>query len=150
MDTEELHRTKRHLPHWTLKGSTYFVTFRAKQAELTIGEQRLVLEQIKEGNHRYYDLIAAVVMPDHVHIVLTPKAEYSLSNIMKGIKGVSAHKINVKRKTSGSIWQDESFDRIIRDEDELNEKIAYMFHNPLKKGLTEDPWSYHGWYYAER
>ncbi|MGB5137669.1 MAG: hypothetical protein WBP29_03965, partial [Candidatus Zixiibacteriota bacterium] len=40
----------------------------------------------------------------------------------------------------------ESYDRIIRDENELLEKINYMFENPLKRGVAEDPWNYPGWY----
>ena len=87
-----------------------------------------------------------VIMPDHIHLLLIPKEKYSLSNIMKGIKGVTARKINIIRRTSGSVWQNESFDRIIRDEDELNEKLNYMLYNPVKKNLTENPWRYHGWY----
>ena len=69
---------------------------------------------------------------------------------MNGIKGVSPHKINLKRNTSETIWQDESFDRIIRNAEELKEKINYMLNNPLKKGLTDNPMNYHGWYYNEK
>ncbi|MBZ0203591.1 MAG: hypothetical protein K8I03_11305 [Ignavibacteria bacterium] len=47
------------------------------------------------------------------------------------------------------MWQDESFDRIIRDDKELNEKLNYMFNNPVKAGITENPWDYVGWYFNE-
>jgi len=159
-DNEELKITRRHLPHWTLKGATYFVTFRTVRGELSVEEQKLVLEHIIEGNEKFYTLIAAVVMPDHAHLLLTPREEYSLSRIMKGIKGASARQVNLrrtdtnvhsaKRGTSGSIWQDESFDRIIRDQSELNEKLSYMLNNPVKRGLTESPWDYHGWYFNDK
>lgn len=74
---------------------------------------------------------------------------------MKGIKGASARKINKLRNRIGSIWQNESYDRIIRDEKELNEKLNYMFLNPQKKRLTDDPltddpWNYHGWFLNEK
>ncbi len=85
-------------------------------------------------------------MPDHSHIIIKPFPEYSLDRIMKGIKGVSARKINIQRNSKGSIWQDESFDRIIRDQKELEDKILYMFNNPIKKGFTDNTFSYHGWY----
>ncbi len=159
-DNEELKITRRHLPHWTLKGATYFVTFRTVRGELSVEEQKLVLEHIIEGNEKFYTLIAAVVMPDHAHLLLTPKEEYSLSRIMKGIKGASARQVNLRRKdtnvrstkrgTSGSIWQDESFDRIVRDQNELNEKLSYMLNNPVKRGLTESPWDYQGWYFNDK
>jgi REP element-mobilizing transposase RayT len=141
---------RRKLPHWTLGGATYFVTFRTLQRELSVDEQKIVLEHVKEGEGKFYELIAEVVMPDHTHILLSPLKGYGLSRIMKGVKGVSAHKINQLRKTKGNVWQDESYDRIIRDQKELDEKLNYMLNNPLKKGLTDDPWNYHGWYFNER
>jgi len=88
-------------------------------------------------------------MPDHVHVIFKPNDEYALKRIMNGMKGVSANKVNTCRNSKGQLWQDESFDRIIRDEDELNEKLLYMFYNPIKKGLTEDTSNYHGWYLNE-
>jgi REP element-mobilizing transposase RayT len=145
----ELKIRSRKLPHWTLKGVTYFVTFKTYKGKLSIDEQELILEHVKEGDSRFYTLIALVVMPDHVHLLLTPIKSYTLSRIMRGIKGVSAHKINLLRKTRRNVWQDESYDRIVRDQNELDEKLNYMFNNPVKKGLTENPWDYRGWYYYE-
>jgi REP element-mobilizing transposase RayT len=85
-------------------------------------------------------------MPDHVHILIRPKEGYTLSRVMKGIKGVSAHKVNVHRNTNGTIWQDESYDRIIRNNDEFDQKLNYMYNNPIKKGLSDEPSEYVGWY----
>jgi REP element-mobilizing transposase RayT len=141
-----LHIRRRHLPHWTIIGKTYFITFRTKTRTLTVEEQKLTLEHIKQGQSEFYNLIAAIVMPDHVHVLLTPRIGETLSNIMKGIKGVSARKINDSRQSSGQIWQDESYDRIVRDQAELLQKFYYMLYNPVKKRLTNDPWHYHGWY----
>lgn len=148
--TGQLQITRRKLPHWALKGSTYFVTFRTVQGELSKEEQKLVLEHIKRNEEKFYILIAVVVMPDHVHILFVPRGKYNLSRIMKGIKGVTARQINLKRGTSGSVWLDESFDRIIRDQKELDEKLNYMLYNPLKKNLVDDPCKYHGWYFNDK
>ncbi len=65
---------------------------------------------------------------------------------MKAIKGVSARKINILRDSSKHVWQDESYDRLIRNQAELLQKLDYMLNNPLKANLTDDPWQYHGWY----
>ena len=108
------------------------------------------MEHVKSGNENFYELIAVIVMPEHVHLLFTPFKGYSLSRIMKGIKGVSAHEINQLRSTKGNVWQDESFDRIIRDQKELDEKLNYMLNNPVKRGLTDDPWNYHGWYFNDK
>jgi REP element-mobilizing transposase RayT len=86
-------------------------------------------------------------MPDHVHAALTPRDGYDLSRITKGIKGASARLLNQRRGTRGAVWQDESWDRIVRDHDECCRELDYMFQNPLRKGLTDDPWKWPGWWY---
>jgi putative transposase len=138
---------RRHLPHWTQEGGTYFVTFRLKRGELTTEEARVVLEHIKQGHGRFYELAAAVVMPDHAHIILRPNDDQTLSSVMKGIKGVSAHKVNALLGTRGQVWQDESYDRLLRDEQEYMQKLHYTLKNPLKKGLCADPMDYPGMFY---
>ena len=53
------------------------------------------------------------------------------------------------RGTQGSnLWQDESWDRIVRDQAELEEKLNYMVENPVKKELVADGWDYDGWFYS--
>jgi len=138
---------RRNLPHWTLDNSVYFVTFRLLNGKLNADEQQFMLQHLRSGHDHYYRLVAVMVMPDHVHVLLQPMGDWSLSRIMKGIKGVSARRIQERRATRGRLWQDESFDRIIRDDDELQEKLAYMMNNPVKAGLCDDGWKYPGWYF---
>jgi REP element-mobilizing transposase RayT len=88
-------------------------------------------------------------MPDHVHMLLCPSPGTPLNRVMKGIKGVTARKLNKQRGTRGAMWQDEYYDRIVRDNDEFVGKLQYMFHNPLGYGLVEDPLEYDGWYMKE-
>jgi len=88
-----------------------------------------------------------MVMPDHTHLILKPCYGYSLSRVMKGIKGVSARRVNTVREATGSVWQDESWDRILRDVGEFEEKLQYMIDNPVKKGLAGDGEEYDGWYF---
>jgi len=147
---------KRNLPHWTFKGATYFVTFCVKDNKFLSSEEQIILKNhILDGNDEYCKLISFVVMPDHVHIILSPIKNYTLQDIMKGIKGVSARKINMNRKfykksiNKNYIWQSESYDRIIRIEKELNEKLEYIFFNPSKNGYTNDPWNYSGYFINE-
>lgn len=142
--------TKRNLPHWSIEGATYFVTFRTKRETLSEEEIIEVTNHIKKGNNNFYELFAAVVMPDHVHLLLRPNADYSISRIMKGLKGVSSRKVNNIRKRKGSIWLGESFDRIIRNENEFIEKMNYIMSNPVKKGLATDPIHYPGLYICSR
>lgn len=143
----ELKATRRNLPHWQLPGSTYFVTFHLLVGALEREEVRLVRDHVIEGGGEFYTLIAVTVMPDHVHILLSPNEGVNLSRITKGIKGVSSREINAMRGRRGHLWQDESFDRIVRDRAELFETLKYMLHNAAKRGLVLDPWKYEGWHF---
>jgi thiamine-phosphate pyrophosphorylase len=143
----EMKKAMRRLPHWTREGSTYFVTFRVLEGELQAADRKIVLDHVRHGAGKFYGLAAAVVMPDHVHLLLQPRRAFELSRVMKGLKGVSARLVNDRRGNHGNLWQDESWDRIVRDQAEFEEKLEYMLNNPVKKGLVEDPWTYDAWYY---
>ena len=143
----DLRVTRRHLPHWELRGSTYFITFRVMNGVLNRDEVRRVLEHVKSGHDRFYALVAATILPDHVHLLLEPKEGLALSRIMKGTKGATVRIVNKLRGSGGTVWQDESFDRIVRDQAELDEKLNYMLWNSAKRGLVEDPWLYEGWFF---
>ncbi len=130
--------TRRHLPHWTLPGSTYYVTFHLEIGELTPDECRIVLDHVKAGHGRFYDLAAVSVMPDHVHVIFRPQDDFTPSRIMKGIKRASARLLNLQRNTKGRVWQEESWDQILRDAAEFDEKLQYMYDNPVKAGLVAD------------
>ncbi len=143
---EELRKRRRQLPNWTLTGSMYFITFRLRATEFTPSERTLVLNHIRSGDALYYQLLACVIMPDHVHLLIRPKDGLGLSRITKGIKGASARLINEHRKTVGRIWQDESFDRIVRDAAEFDEKLVYMYNNPVKRALVANADDYEWWF----
>ncbi len=137
MKERKLTRTRRHLPHWDLPGSTYFVTFRVYRGQMSETERQLVLNHIVLGDEKFYWLVAVVVMPDHVHLLIRPREGYSLPRVMKGMKGVSAKLVNEFRSTAGTFWQDEYHDRILRSEEELNEKARYLLENPVRAGLVK-------------
>ena len=129
-----------------MQGAAYYITFKLKDGHLTGEEVRIVLEHIKSGQSRFYLLVAVQVMSNHVHVILTPKDGFSLSRILKGVKGVSAKLVNEYRGQSGSLWEQESYDRIIRNQIDFDEKLNYMYENPLKAGIAERPEDYQGWF----
>jgi len=67
---------------------------------------------------------------------------FSLAEIMPSIKSYSSHKINQFLSSKGRIWQDKNYDRIIRDDEEFNEKMNYIIYNPVKAGLVDHPKAY--------
>ena len=66
----------------------------------------------------------------------------SLAEIMDALKGASAHIINRRLERDGPVWQEESFDRVLRTSEKLDEKIAYILNNPVRKGLVGSPEQY--------
>jgi hypothetical protein len=67
---------------------------------------------------------------------------FSFEEIVGAIKGASAHSLNKALKRSGTVWQDESFDYVIRHADSLEQKIQYVRENPVRKGLVSRPEDY--------
>jgi putative transposase len=136
--------TRRNLPHWQLGGSTYFATFRTKNVDLTPDLRALVLEACRHFDGQRFTLWAAVVMPDHVHLLLQPAERspgewWSLTSILHSIKSFTANEINRQLGRRGALWQDETFDRVVRDEAELFEKWSYIRMNPVKRALCDSP-----------
>ena len=74
-------------------------------------------------------------MDDHVHIVINPTD--TLSKIMHSIKSFTAHEINKALNRTGKVWQDENYDRVLRNEEEFLEKLNYIANNPIKSNLAE-------------
>ena len=96
-----------------------------------------------------YDLLAYVVMPSHFHWLFHPRAEWCESvhtpadprtpreRIMQSIKGYSAYKCNQLLGLTEAFWQDESYDHVVRNDEELMRIIEYIEQNPVKAGLVE-------------
>jgi putative transposase len=86
-----------------------------------------------------------------VHLLSQPLSKgeegvFNLAEIIHSVKSFSAQQISQHRGVRGKIWQDERYDRIVRDEAEFLEKWQYIRNNPVKEELSiypEDyPWLY--------
>ena len=138
---------RRKLPHRQWEDKTYFITFcTRKRAVLNEGCRGLVLQTCLAGNGKLFELYAVVVMPDHVHLMLVPLADHngtiSVSEIMQAIKSTSSHRINKYLGRTGKVWQDESFDRAMREVENVSGRIEYMIGNPVRASLVESPFDY--------
>ncbi len=111
----------------------------------------LVAEALHHRDQCVYDLWAYCIMPNHVHLVCTPLARedgtyWSLLRILQSLKGYTAHRANEILERSGVFWQRESYDHVVRDEDELARIVDYVKNNPPNAQLVsrwEDwPWMY--------
>ncbi|GAA6614395.1 REP-associated tyrosine transposase [Scytonema sp. NUACC26] len=148
MQEPKLKITQRTLPHWELNEAVYFITFNSwEKLELTPEARQVVLNACLFFNNKRYKIFVLVIMLDHVHMLIQPKlkSEYefwSLSSIMHSIKSYSAKQISKVMKHTGTVWQEERYDRIIRNEQEFQGYWEYIRQNPVKAGLSDTPEEY--------
>ncbi len=147
---------KRRLPHFERPWAKYMISFSTHDRRQLSPEARdIVLKSLLFGhNQRRYQLYAACVMPDHVHFLFEPQVKeqdkdgkpvfWPLPELLHSIKSFTAHEINKLEKTTGQIWENESFDRMLRGDADLEEKFHYICRNPWDSGVvpqTENyPW----------
>jgi putative transposase len=97
---------------------------------------------------RLYELHAWAIMPNHVHLFLLPRVP--LPRITQWLKGRTAREANILLERTGQpFWQDESYDRWVRNEKEFARVVSYIENNPVSAGFVakpEDwPWSSASW-----
>lgn len=85
-------------------------------------------------SQRYY-LGDFVVMPNHVHVLVTPLDEFALSSILHSWKSYTSNQANKVLGQTGTFWMDENFDHIVRSEEQLRHFQDYIAQNPVKAGL---------------
>ena len=113
---------------------------------------KIVIDAWQYFDGQRYDLLAYVVMPNHIHVLIKTYESYSLSDIIHSWKSFTSNKIQTHLKSAGkmptlpAIWQQEYWDRFIRDEKHFASSINYILDNPVKAGLVKEskdwPWSY--------
>ncbi len=100
-----------------------------------------------------YELRAWVVMPNHAHVVVQPKPGHVLSDILHSWKSFTAHEINTRLPTKVVPFrQSESYDHLIRDDEDLHHHCHYTLMNPVNAGLCAKPeaWRWSSAYVAPR
>lgn len=99
---------------------------------------KLVADALCHFDGERYKLHAWVVMPNHVHAVLTPKGSHTLSSILHSWKSFTANEANsILGREGKSFWQRESYDHLVRDEDDFIRVCNYTLNNPVKAGLCQ-------------
>jgi putative transposase len=124
----------------------------------------IVAEAIRYRDRKAYDLLAFSIMPNHVHKICIvrrpdwspydhssfnkrrPSSPYILTRILENLKWYTALKCNQQLGRSAAFWQHESYDHVIRDDQELINTVEYVLNNPVKAGLVPSwelwPWTY--------
>ena len=152
---------RRSLPHFERPWAKYAIDFKTLRPRvLTPATREIVLDCILHWRERRYALYAACVMPDHVHLLLEPAVKatredgevefFSLTEILHTLKSYTAHRINKLEGRTGSLWQDERYDRDVRSEADLEEKFGYICRNPWEAEIVPDGEDYPWLWYPER
>ncbi len=117
-------------------------------------KQPAAAQAVKEQLHRFdgelYNLIAYCIMSNHVHVLFdtsvqlkeaedwdSPWQYVPLERIMKRVKGASSRYVNLALDKTGTLWQRESFDHYVRNEQEFHNIIFYILNNPVSAGLVQ-------------
>ncbi len=91
-------------------------------------------------HERRYEIGCLVIMANHSHLVIRPFDSCDLEDEIGSIKSVTAQFINGAEALDGELWQPESYDRIIRDEEHLYRVVQYIGRNPRRAGLPRKSW----------
>jgi REP element-mobilizing transposase RayT len=103
---------------------------------------QIVMDGILHGrSEEWYYLYAFVVMPDHMHIELTPRSK-AVPEIMKVLKGFSSRQINKTTLKTGSLWQAGYMDFPIYQREIAWQKVNYIEENPVRAGLVNNAIDY--------
>lgn len=99
----------------------------------------LVQGALQYFHQQRYELIAWVIMPNHLHTLILPYQDHSLSTIIHSWKSYTAHEANKILVRKGKFWADNYFDRYIRNDKHYMATINYIHNNPVKAGLSTKP-----------
>jgi putative transposase len=114
----------------------------------------IIKEALHHRDGKVFDLHAFCIMSNHVHVVFEPiskadcQSALGLPRIMQSLKRHTARQANILLSREGAFWQDESYDHVIRDNDEYLRIIRYILENPVKAGLASN-WEDWRWSYCK-
>jgi len=98
---------------------------------------KILADALHHFDGERYILDAFVIMPNHVHAIFKPLKDHDVTSILHSWKSYTAKKINEATGRSGSLWQHESFDHLIRSAEQLEALRRYIRDNPARAGLQD-------------
>jgi putative transposase len=120
--------------------TTYFITICAHMYQnlfqRTEVAQLMVATLFKYRDAGEFELHEYVVMPDHIHVLLSLHEEQKLSRAIQLIKGGFSHTLRENGIIFREVWQQRYHDRRVRDDNEFAEIAEYIQQNPVRKGLV--------------
>ena len=100
----------------------------------------IIAESLKHLEEVRYHLIAWCIMPNHIHVVAQPLAEWNLEKIIHTWKSYTANQANKALNRTGEFWQREYYDHVVRDNEDLERIVRHVSENPQKANLKNWPY----------
>jgi REP element-mobilizing transposase RayT len=104
----------------------------------------VVADTLRHFDNQRYRLFVWCIMPNHVHMVFRIFPAHSLADVIHSWKSFTAKRANILLNSSGSFWQREYYDHLLRDEVEFERAVRYVAENPEKAGLRNWRWVWVG------
>jgi putative transposase len=153
------------ITRFNIENYCHFVTAKTRRnAKVFLQEEAaslLVQTILKIKEKLDFKLLAFVAMPDHVHLILMPDKRNTISDVMRHIKGRFSRKYNLLSRGMNSpdygapnhgtgnlslpkpkVWQESFHDHVIRNRKEFDQRLNYLYNNPVKAKLVEKPEDY--------
>jgi REP element-mobilizing transposase RayT len=151
MTNRDAHQRNLRKGRFSQSGYCYFITTSTKDRLPRLSDpaaSKIVMDCLKWLNEQgRIDLIAAVIMPDHIHFAACLLST-TLPSLMHSLKSFTSNKINDQLGGEGPLWEPQYHDHAIRTDDELRERVNYCLQNPVRKGLVNHFKEYPHWYCA--
>lgn len=145
---------RKKLPHWRADQVTYFVTFRHRR-ELDEAERRVLYRLLMRPEGRRWDLVILCVLPGATELMFQVKESpkggaYELSDIVERAKTKAGNLIIKNTGERFPPFYAESYDRIVRDDAELEEHFQRILYSMVTAELAEDPEEWEALYVADQ
>jgi putative transposase len=128
------------------EGAEYHVSARINRGEMVFipqEDKELFLNVLKKAKKRYdFQVKNFCIMSNHLHLIIKPGKEESLSRIMQWILSVFAMAWNRRHHLKGHLWGERFFSKIIAGILDFLRTCMYIDDNPVKAGLVELPWQW--------
>jgi REP element-mobilizing transposase RayT len=100
----------------------------------------LVANALRFFDGQRYQLFAWCIMPNHVHVIFRPFADWTLPKLLHSWKSYTSKEANRILGRSGRFWQDEYYDHLVRNENDFERQVRYAVENQTKSGLSNWRW----------
>ena len=123
------------------KLSTYAITIltseRHRVFQRTANAELMIATLFRYRNQGRFALHAFAIMPDHLHVLITPAIDVSTARCVQFIKG--GYSFAVRKQFAGEVWHSGYREHRIRDEDDFESQKQYIANNPVRKNYTGYP-----------